>query len=82
MPIYEYQCARCGAVFEFIEGFSEVEESRPCSACGSGRMTRMLSRGVQTPGERIFADRDGNTCCGREERCDRPPCGDGGGCRR
>jgi putative FmdB family regulatory protein len=77
MPIYEYQCARCGAVFEFIEGFSEAKESRPCSACGGGRMTRMPSRG-----ERILADQGGNTCCGREERCDRPPCGDRGACRR
>jgi putative FmdB family regulatory protein len=77
VPIYEYQCARCDAVFEFIEGLSEAEESRPCNACGSSRMTRMLSRG-----ERILADRDGNTCCGLAERCDRPPCGRGGTCLR
>lgn len=47
MPIYEYRCARCGAVSEFIEGVTEAGESRPCTACGSGVMMRILSRGVQ-----------------------------------
>ena len=81
MPIYEYRCDRCGAVFERIEGF-DAEESQPCEVCGKGRMTRMLSRGVQSRGTRVIANRGGSTCCGREERCDRPPCGEGGGCRR
>jgi putative FmdB family regulatory protein len=81
MPIYEYRCARCGAVSEFIEGLSQSEESRACSACGSIETTRMLPRNVQARGQGIIADRGGSTCCGREERCDRPPCGDGA-CRR
>ncbi|MFH1079180.1 MAG: zinc ribbon domain-containing protein [Pseudomonadota bacterium] len=80
MPIYEYQCARCGTVFEFIERFSEAGESRPCGACGNGETKRMLSRGVQAQG--MIDNRSGSTCCGREERCDQPPCGDKGGCRR
>ena len=82
MPIYEYRCARCGAVSEFIEGFSEAGESRPCTACGSGETMRMLSRNVQARGQGMIADRGGNTCCGREERCERPPCGDREGCHR
>lgn len=82
MPIYEYRCARCGAVFEFIESFTETGSSKPCSVCGSGETTRMLSRGVQARGQGIIADRGGNTCCGRKERCEQPPCGDREGCHR
>ncbi len=82
MPIYEYRCARCGAVSEFIEAVTETGAARSCSACGSSETTRMLSRGVQARGQGIIADRGGSTCCGREERCDRPPCGDGSACRR
>lgn len=82
MPIYEYRCALCGAVSEFIEGVTEAGELRPCTACGSGETTRMLSRGVQARGQGMIADRGGNTCCGREERCERPPCGDKEGCHR
>jgi len=82
MPIYEYQCDRCGVVFEFIEAVTEAGTARSCSACGSGGTTRMLSRDVQARGQGIIADRGGSTCCGREERCDGPPCGDRDGCRR
>lgn len=81
MPIYEYQCDQCGSVQESIENVSDTGSSRTCSACGSGRMTRMLSRGVQARSQGIIADRGGSTCCGRQERCERPPCGDGA-CRR
>lgn len=81
MPIHEYRCDRCGTVFERIEGF-DAEGPECCSACGSRRLTRMLSRGVQSRGGSILAGRGGSTCCGREERCERPPCGEGGGCRR
>jgi putative FmdB family regulatory protein len=82
MPIYEYRCARCGAVSEVIENVAEAGDSRPCSACGSAETMRLLSRGVQARGHGMMTGRGGNTCCGREERCDRPPCGDGGGCHR
>jgi putative FmdB family regulatory protein len=81
MPIYEYRCVRCGAVSEFIEGVIQAGESRPCSACGSTETERILSRGVQARSQGIIADRGGSTCCGREERCNQPPCSDGG-CRR
>ncbi|OPY08581.1 MAG: Zinc ribbon domain protein [Syntrophaceae bacterium PtaB.Bin095] len=81
MPIHEYRCDRCGAVFERIEGF-DAEGPGCCNACESRRLTRMLPRGVRSMGTRIPAGRSGSTCCGREESCERPPCGEGGGCRR
>lgn len=81
MPIYEYQCKECGSVFELIEGFP-AESPKACAVCGGSRVKRLLSRGVQSRGGSILAGRGGSTCCGREERCERPPCGEGGGCRR
>lgn len=79
MPIYEYRCDRCGAVSEYLVGVGK-EEPIQCKSCAAPDMTRILSAGaftLQSPQRTA-----GRTCCGREERCERPPCSDGGGCRR
>lgn len=41
MPIYEYQCAKCGKVFEKIQKFSDAPLTRH-EECG-GEVTRLLS---------------------------------------
>ena len=41
MPLYEYQCSRCGKRFERIHKFSDPPEA-PCLGCG-GRAHRLLS---------------------------------------
>ncbi len=41
MPLYEYECARCGKRFELIQKFSAPPEAA-CLACG-GRAHRLLS---------------------------------------
>jgi putative FmdB family regulatory protein len=41
MPLYEYQCARCGKRFELIQRFSDPAEAA-CPDCG-GRAQRQLS---------------------------------------
>jgi len=41
MPLYEYECARCGKRFELIQKFSAPAEAA-CPAC-SGRAHRLLS---------------------------------------
>ncbi|MBN1849422.1 MAG: zinc ribbon domain-containing protein [Deltaproteobacteria bacterium] len=79
MPIYEYRCESCGAVSEYLVGFGG-DESIQCRVCGAREMTRILSLSsftLQTPGQM-----PGRTCCGREERCEAPPCSGGGACRR
>ncbi|MDR2160872.1 MAG: zinc ribbon domain-containing protein [Desulfovibrio sp.] len=41
MPIYEYTCAACGTEFEeLVLGRAEPD----CPECGSGRITRLMSR--------------------------------------
>jgi len=78
MPIYEYRCGSCG---QRVEVWLRANDEQPhCSACGSAALEKLFSpaharmgqggRGTQT------------TCCGQEERCDKPPCGGGGGCWR
>jgi putative FmdB family regulatory protein len=79
MPIYEYLCSRCGAVSEYLIGVGR-EEPIQCKRCRASSMKRILSAtAVALPSPQRSA---GSTCCGREERCERPPCSDGGGCRR
>ena len=42
MPLYEYECAACGRVFEKIQKFSDplVQE---CPTCGKGPVNKLLS---------------------------------------
>ena len=80
MPIYEFQCDECGGTAEHLMGPGDGE-SIVCNSCGSTKMTRILSAPSffsLPPSEQM----SGRTCCGREERCQTPPCSDGGACRR
>ena len=78
MPIYEYRCKECG---ERIEVLIRSEKDLPsCPNCGSTRMEKLIS----APQVRMdgFSPSGGLTCCGREERCQIPPCSIDGTCRR
>ncbi len=33
MPIYEYNCTKCGMDFELMRSFSEVDEPADCPKC-------------------------------------------------
>jgi putative FmdB family regulatory protein len=79
MPIYEYRCRKCGAVSEYLVGVGR-DDPIVCRECGNNGMDRILSSGSFTL--HASARAAGRTCCGREERCERPPCSDGGTCRR
>ncbi|MBN1811787.1 MAG: zinc ribbon domain-containing protein [Anaerolineae bacterium] len=43
MPIYEYQCADCGAKFGKLRPMSQADSPAACLQCGSGRTSRVLS---------------------------------------
>ena len=79
MPIYEYRCRVCGGTSEYLIGMGK-DESITCKACGSTEMERILSTAAFMG--RMSERTPGRTCCGREERCDTPPCSGGGACRR
>jgi len=79
MPIYDYVCTSCGSRFEHMQAGTEVK-NLACPACGSSAVSKLVSipgiiRGNSKP-------HGGQTCCGREERCDKPPCSTDSRCRR
>jgi putative FmdB family regulatory protein len=85
MPTYEYECQACGQRFERRQTISDP----PVAACPTcqGEVRRLVSGGAgfilakgarHSPrgrgGDHCGFDQAGTTCCGRQERCDRPPC--------
>jgi len=42
MPIYEYECKKCGRSFETLRGFNE-KANPPCPECGSKKTKRRMS---------------------------------------
>jgi putative FmdB family regulatory protein len=42
MPIYEFECKKCGKGFEILMGFNEKANPR-CPECGSKKTKRLLS---------------------------------------
>jgi putative FmdB family regulatory protein len=76
MPIYEYQCTGCGERVAVLVRSSAA--SPLCPDCGNPLTDKLFSvPNVLSSETRRPA---GHTCCGKEERCDAPPCSEGGGC--
>ncbi len=76
MPIYEYRCRDCGHTSEvFLRGKDHPVGS--CPDCGSPDLERLISASYAVV---AHPRPTGNTCCGREERCESPPCSGGHGC--
>lgn len=42
MPIYEYRCENCGALFEKLVSYSKRDEVK-CDQCGAEQTTRQVS---------------------------------------
>ena len=79
MPLYEYKCQSCGQISEIlVQGFNSTVNQR-CPECGSHDLEKLLSVAslVMQKGTP-----SGGTCCGRTERCDKPPCSSDGKCSR
>ncbi len=86
MPTYEYECANCGRRFERSQTMTE-DPITECPEC-HGKVRRLISGGAgfilkgsdpdsAHPGGRDCAfEHEGRTCCGREERCGKPLCGE------
>jgi len=84
MPTYEYECAKCGLRFERRQSIKD-EPIADCPECG-GKVHRIISGGAgfimkrdgprtgRQSGNGCSMEEKGRTCCGRDERCARPPC--------
>jgi putative FmdB family regulatory protein len=49
MPIYEYQCSRCGATIEVLLPASKVPSK--CPKCGAAKLVRKFSSFTTTRGK-------------------------------
>lgn len=43
MPLYEYQCERCGKRFELLRRMSDADRGVECPYCESGEVERQIS---------------------------------------
>lgn len=77
MPIYEYKCQSCEKVSEVLVHSFSSPGNPSCPGCGNQDMERLVSVPslVTEKGKP-----SGSTCCGRTERCDKPPCSSSGKC--
>jgi len=86
MPNYEYRCDSCGYQFERLQTMQEPALNG-CPSCG-GAVHRLVTGGAgfifkhpspnrpAQSAKECSLERAGVTCCGRNQRCDKPACGD------
>jgi putative FmdB family regulatory protein len=43
MPIYEYECTKCGEKFELHRSMSDDDSNLKCPKCGKGQPKKVLS---------------------------------------
>lgn len=79
MPLYEYRCPNCGEEFEILVETSRAETIE-CPACGATNAEKLMS--VSWTPSRLSQRWPGKTCCGADERCEKPPCSGGGSCHK
>ncbi|MFC2171410.1 FmdB family zinc ribbon protein [Acidobacteriota bacterium] len=87
MPTYVYRCEKCGDKFERFQGIKDPPVKK-CDKCG-GKVKRLIVPGAgfilkgsgfyetdyKQARSNIPCGND-HSCCGRETRCDKPPCRD------
>ncbi|MBI9047872.1 MAG: zinc ribbon domain-containing protein [Anaerolineaceae bacterium] len=61
MPLYEYQCTKCGHKFETLRSFSDADHPIQCSACLTYSVTRKISQ--------FSSISDGNNRSGTSNNC-------------
>jgi len=79
VPIYNLRCHVCGEVSEFLVANFSDSTTLACPGCGSQSLERLISAPSLLKGR---AHAPGATCCGKEERCETPPCSTGEQCLR
>jgi len=79
MPIYQYKCRECGEVSEFLLPILSDNRSLACKSCGKDNLEKLMSAPNLL---KTSTGASGTTCCGRDERCETPPCSTGDRCQR
>ncbi len=77
MPVYEYECEKCGVVFDSSHASSETRDNAPpCPSCGASGAKRMFSTFAVSHSPSFGG---GKTCCGAIDPS-AAGCGNGGSC--
>jgi putative FmdB family regulatory protein len=67
MPLYDFQCAKCGEVFEVMLRFSEADKIPACPKCESKNTKKKLSKVVSfTTSTSGFNGSTSNSSCGTQ----------------
>ncbi len=72
MPIYRYRCGDCGSISEILK--LTADQEMRCGKCGGTDLEKLITAAYTKVVEPSSAMGAGQTCCGREERCEAPPC--------
>lgn len=66
MPLYEYTCQVCSNTFERLRPISRMDDSAPCSDCGSESKRRLsvFTSFSKSAGGDTSAVAGGGGCCG------------------
>lgn len=65
MPVYEYECEKCGNVTEALRKMAEADAPQPCESCGSEKTHRIRSVFTATASAREVSLPTGPGCaCG------------------
>ncbi|MFB3924336.1 MAG: zinc ribbon domain-containing protein [Terriglobia bacterium] len=68
MPIFEYQCRKCGSRFERV--VTSADAPTTCKECGSARVEKLLSVFATIGGSKLSAAAESGPCgaCGAPRR--------------
>jgi putative FmdB family regulatory protein len=68
MPMYEYHCNQCGALYDVLHKGREIPEDVKCPACRSNEYARLFSApGIVVHGSRTM--QCGKRSCAGENGC-------------
>jgi putative FmdB family regulatory protein len=63
VPLYEYECQKCGKLIEFLQNRSDSDKDVKCPECGSSEMRRKFSTfGVVMGSGKASSARSADSC--------------------
>ena len=64
MPIYEYECKKCGKIFEIYQRLSEKGQNIKCPTCGAEKPAKRVSSFSSCGGDGYASNYGSSGSCG------------------